>query len=41
MKEEILSFKLREVLGDIEELVGETSSEDIINSIFDKFCIGK
>jgi tRNA modification GTPase len=39
--EEIVSKLLRELLDEIAELVGETTTEDILNSIFDNFCIGK
>jgi tRNA modification GTPase len=39
--EEIISYELREVLRDLEEFVGETSNEEILNSIFSEFCIGK
>jgi tRNA modification GTPase len=38
---EILSFHLRETLDHLGELVGETSTEDILNNIFGRFCIGK
>jgi tRNA modification GTPase len=39
--EEIVSKLLRELLKEIAELVGETTTDDILNSIFDNFCIGK
>ena len=39
--EEIISKLLRELLDEIAELVGETTTDDILNSIFDNFCIGK
>ena len=38
---EILSVYLRETLDHLGELVGETTNEDILNSIFSRFCIGK
>lgn len=38
---EILSTLLREILEPISQLVGETTSEDVLNTIFDSFCIGK
>jgi len=41
MGEEILSLSLRNVLDDIKEFVGETTNEEILNSIFSEFCIGK
>ena len=39
--EEIISHELRFILKDISEFVGETTNEDIIKEIFNKFCIGK
>jgi tRNA modification GTPase len=39
--EEILSLHLRNVLDDIGDFVGETTNEEILNSIFSEFCIGK
>ncbi|MEE9552937.1 MAG: tRNA uridine-5-carboxymethylaminomethyl(34) synthesis GTPase MnmE, partial [candidate division Zixibacteria bacterium] len=39
--EEVLATFLREVLDHLSELVGETTSDDILNNIFDRFCIGK
>jgi tRNA modification GTPase len=38
---EAISVFLRETLDHMGELVGETTSEDILNNIFGKFCIGK
>jgi tRNA modification GTPase len=39
--EEILAASLRRVLADFGELVGDTTNEDILDSIFSRFCIGK
>lgn len=39
--EEILSFELREGLKSLELLTGEITSDDVMNSIFSRFCIGK
>ena len=39
--EEVLAAFLREALDHLGELVGETSSDDILNNIFGRFCIGK
>jgi tRNA modification GTPase len=39
--EEFISFHLRNVLDDIGEFVGETTNEEILESVFSEFCIGK
>jgi tRNA modification GTPase len=39
--EEIISFELKEILNDLEEFIGETNNEEILDSIFSEFCIGK
>ncbi len=39
--DEIMAEKLKLVLSDIAEFAGETSSAQILDSIFSKFCIGK
>ena len=38
---EVISLYLRETLDHLGELVGETTTDDILNEIFGKFCIGK
>jgi tRNA modification GTPase len=38
---EVISLYLRETLDHLGELVGETTTDDILNNIFGKFCIGK
>ena len=38
---EFIAFDLHEASEYLEEIIGKISSEDIINSIFDRFCIGK
>ncbi|MCS7262766.1 MAG: tRNA uridine-5-carboxymethylaminomethyl(34) synthesis GTPase MnmE [Aquificaceae bacterium] len=38
---EILMLYLREALGYLEEIIGVVSTEDILGSIFSRFCIGK
>ncbi len=38
---EVIAVFIRETLDHLGELVGETTSEDILNSIFERFCIGK
>jgi tRNA modification GTPase len=39
--EEIISHEMRLILKDIGEYVGETTNEDILNEVFNQFCIGK
>jgi len=38
---EFIAFDLHEASEYLEEIVGKISNEDIINSIFDRFCVGK
>jgi len=38
---EFVAIDLRKAINYIKELTGEITSEDILNSIFSKFCIGK
>jgi len=38
---EFIAFDLHEASEYLEEIIGKISSEDIINSIFDRFCVGK
>jgi tRNA modification GTPase len=38
---EFIAFEIRSALESMGEMVGETTSEEILNRIFDKFCIGK
>ncbi len=38
---ELLSEELHEVLRHLGEITGEITSQDILNNIFSKFCIGK
>lgn len=39
--EEIQVYYLRKVLSDIGEFIGETTTEEIVESIFSEFCVGK
>ncbi len=41
MSPEYVSFDIREGLDALGEIVGETTSEDVLNKIFEEFCIGK
>ncbi len=38
---EFAAFELREALARLGEITGETCSDEILNEIFSKFCIGK
>ena len=38
---EFIAFEIRSALEALGELVGETTGEEILNRIFDQFCIGK
>ena len=38
---DIISTSIRQILEDLGEITGETVTEDIINEIFSKFCLGK
>ncbi|NOZ67968.1 MAG: tRNA uridine-5-carboxymethylaminomethyl(34) synthesis GTPase MnmE [Deferribacteres bacterium] len=38
---EITAFELRDALDRLGEIAGETTTEDILNRIFSRFCVGK
>jgi tRNA modification GTPase len=38
---EFIAFEIRSALEALGELVGETTNEEVLNRIFDQFCIGK
>ena len=38
---EFIAFEIRSALETVGELVGETTSEEVLNRIFEQFCIGK
>ena len=38
---DIIAVSLKESIEDLSEITGENVSEDIINEIFSKFCMGK
>ena len=38
---DVVEVSLKEALEDLSEITGENVSEDIINNIFSKFCLGK
>jgi len=38
---EFTAFEIRSALEALGELVGETANEDVLNRIFEQFCIGK
>ena len=38
---DIITIYIKEILEDLGEITGEVVSEDVINEIFSKFCLGK
>jgi len=38
---EFIAFEIRSALEAVGELVGETANEEVLNRIFERFCIGK
>ncbi|MFW5784567.1 MAG: tRNA uridine-5-carboxymethylaminomethyl(34) synthesis GTPase MnmE [Chitinispirillaceae bacterium] len=40
-REEIAAYYLRQALGQFDEICGHTENEEVLNTIFGKFCIGK
>ena len=38
---DIIAFKLKDAIDELGKITGETTSEDILDKIFQNFCIGK
>ena len=38
---DVVAVSLKEALEDLSEITGENVTEDIINNIFSRFCLGK
>ena len=38
---DIVAISIKDILEDLGNITGEIVSEDIINEIFSKFCLGK
>jgi tRNA modification GTPase len=38
---EFIAFEIRSALDALSEMVGETTNEEVLNRIFEQFCIGK
>ncbi len=41
LSNEFISFEIRNGVAALSEIIGEVTSDDILNNIFSKFCIGK
>ncbi|MBM4341016.1 MAG: tRNA uridine-5-carboxymethylaminomethyl(34) synthesis GTPase MnmE [Deltaproteobacteria bacterium] len=41
MSLELIAFEIRSALNSVGEMVGETTTEEVLNRIFAQFCIGK
>ena len=41
MSPELIALELREALARIKELLGEEYTEEVLNTIFSSFCVGK
>jgi len=41
VSEEFISVELRSALGELGEIVGAVTTEDLLERIFSTFCIGK
>ncbi len=41
MSNEFLALDIREAIAALDDIMGHTTSEDVLNNIFDQFCIGK
>ena len=41
MSGEFIAVDLRNAENNLGEIIGEVTSDDILNNIFTKFCIGK
>jgi tRNA modification GTPase len=41
MTNEFVAVDVRAALGSISEITGETTTEDVLNGIFERFCVGK
>jgi len=41
MSEEFIALDLKGALDSLGEITGKTTAEDILNTIFSSFCVGK
>jgi tRNA modification GTPase len=41
MSNEFLALDIREAIAALDDITGHTTSEDVLNNIFDQFCVGK
>ena len=38
---ELVSFELQNALNSIEDLLGTKTADEVLNNMFDNFCVGK
>ena len=41
LSNEFLALDIREAISALDDITGHTTSQDVLNNIFDQFCIGK
>ena len=41
LSNEFIAVDIRDAIFSLDDITGQTSSEDVLNNIFDQFCVGK